>query len=230
MTNRATRWVIAAIGALCLASLPGVSAATTFYFTTGSATVTATAGSSTVLSPTVVTINGVFVDFDESGNGQLVDFDITLPQSATLNLTTPYGGYDEVVIESADLSPGVGFNNLNNQNLGGGIYTFLAGPTDINGVYSASDSTLTNPSMMNVPVPFTDTSYISGTVDVTLGTLELTGITLTKLPAGLFGETDDLVVKADITFTGLVPEPGTGLLVGVGVTLMAIRRRSRISH
>jgi hypothetical protein len=230
MMNRATRWAIATMGALCLASLPGVSAATSFYFTSGSATVTATAGGSSVLSATVVAIDGVFIEFDEAGNGQLVDFDITLPQSGTLNLSTPYGGYDQVVIESADLSPGIGFSNLNNQNLGGGIYTFLAGPTDINGVYSASDSTLTNPPMMNVPVPFVDTSLLSGTVNVTLGTLELTGITLTMLPGGAFGEANDLVVKADISFTGLVPEPGTGLLMGVGLTLMTIRRRSRISH
>jgi len=230
MTNRANLWAIVTIGAVALISLPGVSAATTFFFSTGSATVTATAGGNTVLSATVVSLDGVFIEFDASGNGQLVDFLITLPQSPTLTLTSPYGGYDEVVIESADLSPGIGFGNLSNQNLGGGVYSFLAGPIDINGVYSASDSTLTNPPQLNVPVPFTDTSFINGTVDVTLGTLELLGLTLTRLPAAFFGETNDLVVKADIMFTGLVPEPGTGLLVGAGLTLMAIRRRSRVSR
>lgn len=230
MTNRATRWAIAAIGTLCLISLPGLSAATSFYFTSGTATITATSGASTVLSTTVVSIDGLFVDFDESGSGQLVDFFISVPQTPVLTLTTPYGGYDEVVIESADISPAIGFSNLNNQSVGGGVFTFLAGPTDINGVYSAMDSTLVTPALMNAPVPFTDTSLINGTVDITLGTLELTGITLTRLSGAFFGEANDLIVKADIVFTGVVPEPGTALLLGLGLSLMAIRRRSIESH
>ena len=230
MTNRVTRWAIATIGALCLVSLPGVSAATSFFFTSGTATITATAGASTVVAATVINIDGLFVDFDDTGSGQLVDFLITFPQSPLLNLSTPYGGFDQVVIESADISPGVGFNNISNVNVGGGVYTFLAGPTDINGVYSAYDSTLTNAPVLNVPVPFTVTSYINGTVNVILGTLELNGITLTQLPGGLFGEPNNLVVKADIMFTGLVPEPGTGLLVGMGLTMMAMKRRSRQTH
>ncbi len=222
--------LLALLGFVSLSVLPCTASATTFFFTGGTATVTATAGADTVLGATVIPLDGAFINFDPLGAGDLVDFSITIPQTSTLNLTTDYGGYDEVVIESASLAPGVGYTNINNQSLGGGVYTFLAGPIDIEGVYSASDSTNTNPPVMDVPVPFTDTSLLVGTVDTTLGTLELTGLTLTQLPAAAFGETDNLVVKADILFTGVVPEPSTGLLVGVGMALMTIRRRSRASR
>ena len=208
---------LASVLSLTLAVTPGTATALTYGFTSGTVTITATAGVNTVMLPTVVPMTGVFVEFDDTGAGALVGFLVTLGPTATLSLTTPYGGFDEVVIESADVSPGVGFTNLFNQDLGGGLYSVLAAPLDTNGVYSASDSTLVNPPVMNVAVPFSDTSAINGTVDINLGTLELTGITLTQLPAALFGETDNLVVKADLTFTGVVPEPSTALLVGLGL-------------
>ena len=212
--------------AAAVALVSGTASATVFTFTSGTATITATAGATTILSGTIVPLTGVFVEFDSAGAGSLDDFLITLGPTATLALDTAYGGFDQVVIESADVSPGIGFTNLFNQNLGGGLYSVLASPLDTNGVYSASDSTLTNPPVNNVPVPFTDTSSINGSVNIVMGTLELTGITLTSLPAGLFpGESDDLVVKADLAFTGVVPEPGTGLLVGLGLIAIATRRR-----
>jgi len=143
--NRTASWALAALGTMCLMLLPGTAAATTFFFTPGTALVTATSGQSTVLSETLIPLSGAFVTFDATGDGQLVDFDITIPQTSVLGLDTPYGGYDEVVIESADLMPGVGFSNLFNTDVGGGVYTFLAGPIDIDGVYSASDSTARPP-------------------------------------------------------------------------------------
>jgi hypothetical protein len=221
-----TRGIFAAaalIATLGLASSP--ANATVYTFTSGTATITATAGATTVMSGTVVSLTGVFVDFDDTGNGTLVDFLITLGPTPLLPLTTPYGGYDQVVIESADISPGIGFTNLFNLDQGGGLYSVLASPLDINGVYSASDSAAITPPVNNVPVPFTDTSAINGTVNIAMGTLELTGITLTSLPAGLFpGESDDLVVKADIAFTGMVPEPATGMMLSLGLLWMGSRR------
>ena len=106
---------------------------------------------------------------------------------------------------------------------GPGQYSFLAGPIDIDGVYSIP------PAAMNYAVPFTDDSYLSGSIDVNMAYFTLTGITLTELPGIAFGEAGDLQVKADITFTGMfvIPEPGTAGLVAMGLIGMAAARRAR---
>lgn len=205
---------------------PGTASALTYNWTSGTVTISATAGADVILAPVQVPMDGVFVEFDDTGAGTLVDFLITIPTTPLLMLTQPYGGYDQFEIESADLSPGVGFTNLFNQNLGGGLYSVLASPLDANGVYSAYDSTMTNPPLANIAVPFTDTSSINGTVNIMMGTLELTGITLAQVPAGFFpGEVDDLEIKADLLFTGSVPEPATGLLFGLGLAVVLGARR-----
>jgi len=228
MTKRSVRLPAALIGAVTVAALmlsTGQAWATTFSFTSGSATITATAGANTILSDVTVPLDGAFVEFDDTGSGSLVDFLITLVDNTQLTLDSFYGGYDMVTVESADISPGPGFANLFNQSAGGGLFSFLASPVDTNGVYSATDSTATKAPSGSLPVPFTDTNSINGSVNINTGTLELTGITLTSLPALAFDETDDLIVKADLTFTGMVvPEPGTALLFGTGLLLLVGRR------
>jgi hypothetical protein len=64
-----------------------------------------------------------------------------------------------------------------------------------------------------VPLSFSNPS-LNATVDTNLITFELLGVTLGFIPGYLVGETEDLIVKGDITFVGAVPEPGTGSLLG----------------
>jgi hypothetical protein len=218
--------VIVCLVWLLLVASPAIAAPVTYNFTSGTATVTATTdpGGATVLSTTVLPLDGVFVDFD-AGTIDLTDLLITIPTTGVISLATPYGGYDQIVIESATISPGVGFGTLLGQDDGGGNYSFLVGPMDIDGVYSASDSTLVNPPAMNMPVPFTDNSLISGSINIDTGTLTLSGITLTTLSGAAFGETDDLSIKADIVFVGVVPEPSAATLFGLGVVVIGCTRR-----
>jgi hypothetical protein len=219
---------------LTLVANPASALTQTYFFTGGHAIISAVrkdpvtgAVGATVVAETQVPLNGVFVTFDDV-NIDIVDFSITIPQTGLLSMVPPgYDGFDQFVIESASLAPAPTFSTLFGQDLGGGQFSFLAGPVDIDGVYSASDSTNVKPAVSNLPAPFTDTSNINGSINIGTGQFSLIGVTLTTLPGTSFaGETDDLQVKGDIFFTGVVPEPGTGALLGLGLVGLAGWRRS----
>lgn len=198
----------------------------TFFFTAGSADVTATTSvSGTVVVDTTIDLDGVFVTFDDA-IPEVVDFSITAPQSSSITMTNPYGGFDTFVIESAIITPGTGFTNISVTSGGPDIWNFLIAPVDIAGEYSASHTSGIPPAVMNLPVPFTDPSALSGTINTDAMTFELLGITLAELDGSNFGETEDLIIKADITWSGVVPEPGTATLLGCGLAGLAARRRA----
>jgi hypothetical protein len=206
-----------------VSALPASAAPVTYLFTDGFATINAVRLDTLaeVLEPTVIDLDGAYVIFDED-TITLTDFLVTVPATGTIPLAIPYGGNTQFAIESASLQPGVGFFTFGSAG-DPGQYSFFAFPIDIDGVYSVP------PDLTNFPVPFTDDSVLSGSIDVNMGYFTLTGITLANLPGSEFGEAGDLQVKADITFVGMfvIPEPGTAGLVGMGLVGIATARRSR---
>jgi len=155
----------------------------------------------------------------------LVDFSITTPQSGPITLVNQYGAYDTFVIESAGITPGVSFSNLYLAPAGPTAWNFLVGPVDVAGIYSASHSSGTPPPQNNLAVPFVGTSNLNGSIDTDLMIFELMGITLAVLPGIAFDETDDLIIKADLVWVGVIPEPGTALLLSSGLIGLAVMRR-----
>jgi len=197
----------------------------TFFFTSGSAQITATAGATPIVDATI-TLGGIFVTFDPV-LPEVVSFSITAPQSAPITMLNEYGGFNTFVIESATIDPGATYSNLSVTPTGVNSWSFLVGPIDVAGVYSASHTSGVPPPVTNVAAPFVGISFLNGSINTDLMTFELLGVTLAQLSGAGFGEANDLIVKADLTWTGVVPEPGTALLLSSGlVVLAAIRSRN----
>ena len=216
------------MGLVCLTAIllqAGFASATpvTYLFDSGSAKITATAGATTVVDATIF-LDGIFVTFD-AAVPSVIDFSFTAPQSAPIAMLTEYGGYDTFVVESATIDPGVGYSNFSVTPAGVDMWNFFIGPVDVAGVYSASHTSGLPLPVMNVAAPFVGSSFLSGSINTSTMVFELLGITLTELSGLDFDEDDDLIVKADITWTGTVPEPGTATLLAAGLAGISIRSK-----
>ncbi len=201
--------------------LPAASTATavTYTFSSGDVDVTGTVGGSTLFSHTGIPLTGNFIIFDDMAPS-IDGIDITGGPSALITLSSPYGGADAFTLDSFSIVPNAGFT----QTVAGGptSFTFSAGPLDVSG--SATSYSGGSP-IGTIPFSTTTIAPITGTFDLTTGALTLTGVTFVLIDASLApGETEDLIVKADITFFG-VPEPSMALLLTVGMACAVRRRR-----
>jgi hypothetical protein len=225
------QWTALAIGLFWAGS--AAAAPLTFTFTFGTATITASTDSVPVLGSTTVDLTGTFVVFDPAPGGplvaELVDFAITAGPTSTISLSTPYGGYDQFVIESVTLSPGTGYATTGATG-GLPIFDLDVGPIDIDAVYSASYSAgPPPPPASNVSIMATS-SNLGATVLTDTMQLLMDGVTLFTLAGGDFGEAEDLVVKADIEWFGTftpIPEPGTASLLALGLAAIGVRSRGQ---
>jgi hypothetical protein len=197
-----------------------------YMFASGTASVQVSTGGVEIGTGDLV-LNGTFAIFDDA-TPELVDFEFTLVPIQMLNLTTPYGGFDQIVIESATLTPSAtymqsfGFPKANP-----GEFQVGGGPVLIDAVYSAALSTGPPPDpVSDVPLAFEAPVM---TADITIGAMghiEILQLDLAVLPGAMFDEPTDLVLKADLIFDGIamVPEPTSTLMLILGVSMLALRR------
>lgn len=217
------------LAAAALLLLSGTAQATpvTYYFTTGSATLSATVPVFGTIGIGSVPLTGTQVTFDTGPPAGLTSFLFTAGPVGPLPLAGIFSGVS-VTLSSLSIAPGGGYSSTaTGPSPGPGLYNYTASNIAVSGVASLSGLVSTPPTAFGTNNPF-----LAGQVTVTGGgALALNGITLGTLtiPAipAIFFPGGTATLKADVLFTGIVPEPGTGLLLAAGLAGLAASRRAR---
>lgn len=214
--------------ALLLASGTAQASPITYNFTGGSATLTATVIGFGTIAVGTVPLTGTQVTFDTGPPAGLTSFLFTAGPAGPLPLSGIFSGVN-VTLASLSIAPGGGYaSTATGPSPNPGTYNYTASNIAVNGVASLSGLVNTGPTAFGTSNPF-----LAGQVTVGgLGTLGLNGITLgtLALPAipSIFFPGGTATLKADVLFTGIVPEPGTVLLLSAGLAGLACTRRARL--
>ncbi len=212
----------------CGAPLSSASAVPVDYTVTGgSAQITVMVAGVQVGQTTSPSLSGSFTLDDANMSIDAITLD--LAPNIMLNLSSPYGGYDEITIEAASVTDSVGFGATLPPTAVGLSYSAYAGPLEVSGFWGATDSTGTNPTVsgqaINYGVPQMTAVVSPGPV------VAITGVTLNVLDGAGFGEASDLTVLATFNvFAVPIPEPSSGLLAAWGLALVAAARRRSASR
>lgn len=151
----------------------------------------------------------------------LLALDLNLTGGTVLNLASPFGGYDTVVLDAVSISTG-SLSVITPQSLAPS-YAFVATNIEVTATYSASDSNGVVAPVVGSPISFITT--FNGAYDAETSAVELFGVTIGVVPGAPFGELQDLFVLGNFS-TVPIPEPSTALLVGLGLAALSTRRAS----
>jgi len=140
--------------------------------------------------------------------------------ATTIILSQPFGGYDEISVESAILEGSLSFATTASSGISG-LYTAVAGPLTVVGSWGATDSNGINPDTSGNPIVFDVLSLIA--IVNSNPVVEIDQVTINSIDGTPFGEPGQhLTIVA--SYHVLTPEPGTGLLVALGLVVLAARR------
>ena len=145
---------------------------------------------------------------------------LQLDPNVALSLSITYGGFDQVTIETASLTSDVGFGAVVPAvPVSASSFNTIVGALTVNGSWAGSHSSSGVAPVSNVPIVY-PVPAMSAVVSST-PLINIQSVTLNALNGAAFGEAQDLVVRAEfIVFA--IPEPGTALLLGVGLFALAV--------
>lgn len=209
------------LGFAMLASLltPLVASAApiTYNFSSGTVTLLAVLDDGNVTSvlsgpsPVNVLLGGTSVTFDPDGgiNGSLVDFELVPASVLNLDLDETLVGLDTITVSNAMLVDNPIF------------LTFVSplGEFFANTIMTADVSGTLGGGGAFGPASVTSIdSQVTGNLSISGNTVNfnLAGINIARF-AQLPGPGPDVLVKANFSFIGVIPEPGTALLIGLGL-------------
>ncbi|MCA9506604.1 MAG: PEP-CTERM sorting domain-containing protein [Myxococcales bacterium] len=213
--------------ALGLAPATSLAVPTTYYFASGSVQLRATLDGTTtsVISGSIpVTIplggNQVVFDADAGANGTLLGLSLAPAGPIALDLDQTIVALDSITIENTLLMNDAGATAAIS---GAGSFSLATMLTaDVSGVFP--DTSTFGPAPVS---SLTSSAVGSLAVSGDTITLGLVGVNLATFPQLANPGAPDIVVKADFTFFGVVPEPGTALLLGMGLMGLSAARSRR---
>jgi hypothetical protein len=216
------------IAAAALSAASAQATPITYLFAGGQVTITATVGGTALAPPKTVLLTGTSVVLNEPV--QLTNVNLAMGASGTIALSPSYLGFTSVNIDFATLTAALGTLTLFDPGSPKG-YNYAIGPVAVAGQFDAVNVNPIN-TLTNQPFGFSNSSA-SGQVYVDTGVqIALDGITIGEIDPDGPGGAPPLVLKGDFLFEATaapIPEPGTALLLGLGIAGVAARRRARAS-
>ena len=138
----------------------------------------------------------------------------------TITLSEHFGGYDQIVVESALIEGDIGFSTITAIGIPT-LFTAVAGSLTVTGSWGASDSLGVSPTVSGNLITFPVVSVIA--VVNANPAVELDSVTINSIDGTPFGHPGEhLTIVA--TYVVETPEPTTGLLLTLGLLLMLARR------
>ena len=210
-----------------VAPIVASAAPTTYHFSSGTVTLLAVLDDgafTSVLSgpsPVSVLLGGTSVTFDPDGgiNGSLIDFELVPASVLNLDLNQSLVGLDTIAVLNARL-----VNNPSFLTFVGPLGEFFANTimtADVSGTLGGGGAF--GPASVTLIE-----SQVTGGLSISGNTVNfnLAGINIARF-AQLPGPGPDVLVKANFSFVGVIPEPGTAILLGLGLAGLSRAGRRR---
>lgn len=230
-------WTLFAV-ALVFIATSAYATPQTYLFTSGNVVIRAinTNTNASVLSgPTSVNVplGGTFVVFDPATgtNGTILDLQFVPLGDFTLVLDPIEAALREITVSNAMLINAPGSPDDATADVVGNAFNL---DTEMSADVSGFFPDISVPDDNPYPSTYysSQTSTLGGSIFVNGNTLQLgiLGVNIARFGTALDPYSEDIQVKADFFFTStLVPEPGTALLMGLGLVGLAGARPNRNS-